>query len=540
MSRVSAHVDTFARDHLPPEDQWPRLSFELPSLQYPDRLNCGAALLDRALAAAGRDKPAILQGDRAWSYGELAARADRIAHVLVDDLGVVPGARVLLRGPNTPELFAAWLAVMKSGAVAVTTMAMLRSRELRQMVDKAEIAFALCQHDLMDELTPLVGNGPLRRAVAYGAPDAELERLAALKPVPFEAVATAQDDVCLIAFTSGTTGEPKATMHFHRDVMAMCDTFAAHMLQPTEDAVFSGTPPIAFTFGLGAVLVFPLYFHATIALPEQGTPAGLAETVRRHRVTHLFTSPTAYRAILARLSEFDLSSLKVCVSAGEPLPRHVSDAWFEATGLRIVDGIGSTEMIHIFISAAGDQARPGAVGKPVPGYRACLLDDHGREVEGPGVGRLGVIGPTGCRYLADKRQAAYIVGGWNVTGDIFRRDEDGYYWYVARSDDMIVSSGYNIAGPEIEAALSLHPDVAECAVVGWPDDERGQIVKAYVIPREGVEPGPDLARRLQDHVKQTLAPYKYPRAVEFRTSLPRTNTGKVQRHALRAAAPARA
>jgi 2-aminobenzoate-CoA ligase len=539
MSRVSAHVDTFARDHLPPEHQWPILSFDLDSLMYPDVLNCGAALLDQA-AAAAPDKPAILQGERVWTYGELAARANRFAHVLIDDLGVVPGARVLLRGHNTPELFAAWLAVMKAGAVAVTTMSMLRTRELRQIVDKAQVALALCQHDLMDELSPLVGDGPLRRAVAYGAPGAELEGLAAGKPPAFDAVPTAQDDVCLIAFTSGTTGDPKATMHFHRDVMAMCDTFATHMLHPTEGAVFSGSPPIAFTFGLGALLVFPLYFGASMAIPEQASPAGLAEAVQRHRVTHLFTSPTAYRAILAKRSEFDLSSLKVCVSAGEQLPRHVSDAWFEATGLRIVDGIGSTEMIHIFISAAGADARPGAVGKPVPGYRACLLDDRGREIDGPGVGRLGVIGPTGCRYLADKRQSAYIVSGWNVTGDIFRRDEDGYYWYVARSDDMIVSSGYNIAGPEIEAALSLHPDVAECAVVGWPDEERGQIVKAYVVPRGGVAPSPELVRRLQDHVKQTLAPYKYPRAVEFKTSLPRTNTGKLQRHALRAEAPAHA
>jgi 2-aminobenzoate-CoA ligase len=529
MLRASAHVDTFARDHLPPPDQWPALSFDLEALRYPDILNCGVALLDRAVAAVPAGKPAIVQGDKVWTYAELAATTDRIARVLVEDLGVVPGTRVLLRGANTHELFACWLAVMKAGAVAVTTMPMLRARELEQMVVKARISHALVQHDLLDEMAAT----SVGRIVAYGRPDAELERLASVKPAAFEAVATSQDDVCLIAFTSGTTGEPKATMHFHRDVMAMCDTFAAHMLQPVEDAVFSGTPPIAFTFGLGAILVFPLYFHATIALPEQSTPPSLAAAVQRHRVTHLFTSPTAYRAILARKDEFDLSSLKVCVSAGEPLPRHVSDAWLEATGIRLVDGIGATEMIHIFISAAGAEVRPGAIGKPVPGYSACLLDEAGREIEGPGTGRLGVRGPTGCRYLADARQAKYVHAGWNVTGDLFRRDEDGYYWYVARDDDMIVSSGYNIAGPEIEAALSLHPEVAECAVVGWPDAERGQIVKAVVVPKEGATPGPELAKRLQDHVKATLAPYKYPRAVEFRTSLPRTGTGKLQRHALK-------
>ena len=529
MLRASAHVDSFARDHLPPLDQWPALSFELETLHYPDVLNCGQALLDRAVAAVPADKPAIVQGDRVWTYAELSAATARIAHVLVEDLGVVPGSRVLLRGANTPEFFACWLAVMKAGAVAVTTLPMLRARELEQMIGKARIGLALCQHDLCEELAAT----SIARTVPYGKPDAELERLSADKPGAFTAIPTSQDDVCLIAFTSGTTGEPKATMHFHRDVMAMCDTFAAHMLRPAEGAVFSGTPPIAFTFGLGALLVFPLYFPATIALPEQSTPPGLAAAVQRHRVTHLFTSPTAYRAILARKADFDLSSLRVCVSAGEALAKAVSDAWFDATGIRLVDGIGATEMIHIFISASGQDVRPGAIGKPVPGYSACLLDEGGREIEGPGQGRLGVRGPTGCRYLADPRQARYVHEGWNVTGDIFRRDEDGYYWYVARDDDMIVSSGYNIAGPEIEAALALHPDVAECAVIGWPDEERGQIVKAVVVPREGAEPGPALAKSIQDHVKNTLAPYKYPRAVEFRTALPRTGTGKLQRNALK-------
>ena len=406
MLRVSAHVDRFAREHLPPPDQWPSLSFDLEALAYPDRLNCGVELLDRAVDEAGPGKTAIVQGDRTWRYGDLAAAANRIAHVLVRDYGVVPGARVLLRGANTPELFAAWLAVMKAGAIAVTTMPMLRAHELRQVVVKARVALALCQHDLTADLAALVGDTPLETVATFGAPGAAIEGLAAGKPDRFRAVDTAQDDVALIAFTSGTTGEPKATMHFHRDVMAMCDTFAAHMLQPTEGAVFSGTPPIAFTFGLGALLVFPLYFRATIALPEVGTPAGLAATVDRHRVTHLFTSPTAYRAILARRAEFDLSSLRVCVSAGEALPGHVSDAWCDATGIRIVDGIGSTELIHIFISACGADVRPGAVGKPVPGYAACLFDDQDHVIEGPGTGRLGVRGPTGCRYLADPRQQA--------------------------------------------------------------------------------------------------------------------------------------
>lgn len=536
MLRTSAHVDLFARERLPPADQWPTLSFELEALQYPDRLNCGAALLDDALAAVDPGKPAVIQGDRSWSYAELATAANRFAHLLVEDCGVVPGSRVLLRSPNSPELFAAWLGVMKAGAIAVTTIPMLRTMELRRLTEKAEVGVALCHHALVDELLPLLAETPLRRIATFGAPDADFETRGAGKPGAFQAVDTAQDDVCLIAFTSGTTGQPKATLHFHRDVMAMCDTFAAHMLQPAQGAVFTGTPPIAFTFGLGGVLVFPLYFRATIALPEQSTPMALAEAVQRHRATHVFTSPTAYRAILAKGEAVDLSSLRVCVSAGEPLHKATSDAWFERTGVRLIDGIGATEMIHIFISASGEAIRPGAVGKPVPGYSAVLLDDQNRPIEGPGVGRLGVRGPTGCRYMADPRQAGYVIDGWNVTGDVFRRDEDGYYWYVARADDMIVSSGYNIAGPEVEEALNLHPAVAECAVIGWPDDERGQIVKAVVVVSEGAQPGPELARALQEHVKQTLAPYKYPRAVEFRASLPRTPTGKLQRNALKAEA----
>jgi 2-aminobenzoate-CoA ligase len=534
MLKPSLHLDPFTRQQLPPLGDWPVLRFDLPSLQYPERLNCAEALLDRAVFAADAGKTAIVQGDRALTYAELLAEVNRVAHVLVDDLKIVPGARVLLRGPNTPALFVAWLAVMKVGAVAVSTMPLLRERELKQVIDKAQVSVALCEVTLLDALVPAAAAG--LRVVGLGTPSCELEELAARKPDDFATVATSQDDVCLIAFTSGTTGEPKAAMHFHRDVMAMCDTFAAHMLPNSRGGVFSGTPPIAFTFGLGALLCFPLYFRATIALPTGSSPAALAECIQRDKVSHVFTSPTGYRSLMAQLETHDLSSLEVCVSAGEQLPRSVSDAWFDATAIRLIDGIGSTEMIHIFLSAAGDDIRAGSTGRPVPGYTARLLDDAGQPIEGPGVGRLAVQGPTGCRYLSDPRQRSYVVDGWNVTGDVFRRDEDGYYWYVARSDDMIVSSGYNIAGPEIEASLLLHPDVAECAVVGWPDADRGQIVKAFVVLRNGVAGDPAIVKALQDHVKQTLAPYKYPRAVEFRSELPRTATGKLQRSALKAPA----
>lgn len=531
--RPSQHRDTFARENLPPADQWPVFEFSLPQLHIADPFNCGAWLLDQALDENASQKAAIFQGDTLWSYADLAAQTNRLCHVLTEDLGVVPGNRILLRGGNSPIMFALWLAVMKVGAIAVSTMPMLRSRELQPIVEKAQVALAICSNELTGDLEALLGATPLRRIVSYGDGAGALERAMAGKSDRFAAVPTSQDDVCLIAFTSGTTGLPKATMHFHRDVLAMCETFARHMVPAGPDAVFTGTPSIAFTFGLGGLLVFPLYFRAAIALPRTGTPTALAEAIERHRATHVFTSPTAYRAITAWKNEFDLSSLKVCVSAGETLSKAISDSWFAASGIRLIDGIGGTEMIHIFISATGNEIRPGATGKPVPGYTAQLFDQNFCAVEGAGTGRLGIRGPTGCRYLSDARQRDYVVGGWNMTGDVYRRDADGYYWFVARADDMIVSGGYNIAGPEVEAALMLHPDVEECAVIGWPDSERGQIVKAVVVPKEGAAAGPDLARTLQEHVKRTLAPYKYPRAVEFRDALPKTMTGKLLRSALR-------
>jgi 2-aminobenzoate-CoA ligase len=532
--RPSLHRDNFARDNLPPEDEWPVFEFSLPQLQISDPFNCGQWLLDDALTEIAPEKPAIFHEGAVWSYAELAAQTNRLCRVLTQDLGVIPGNRVLLRGANSPLMFAAWLAVMKTGAIAVSTMPMLRARELGQIAEKADIALAICAAELVGELEAVRDASPLRRIICYGGAARELETAMAGKPDTFRAVPTSQDDVCLIAFTSGTTGQPKATMHFHRDVLAMCETFARHMVPADPTAILTGTPSIAFTFGLGGLLVFPLYFRAAIALPNGSTPGALLETILRHRATHIFTSPTAYKAMTARIGEFDLSSMKVCVSAGEVLSKTISDGWFKATGLRLIDGIGGTEMIHIFISATGTEIRPGATGRPVPGYTAQLFDQDFRPVEGTGTGRLGVRGPTGCRYLSDPRQRDYVVGGWNMTGDVYRRDEDGYYWFVARADDMIVSSGYNIAGPEVEAALALHPDVEECAVIGWPDPERGQIVKAVVVPKPGAVASPELAKALQEYIKQTLAPYKYPRAVEFRTALPKTATGKLQRSALRA------
>ncbi len=523
-------MDTFARDRLPPRDQWPRLHFDLPELHYPERLNCATVLLDDAVAEGHGDRPAILTDAGRITYRDLLARANRIANVLAG-AGVEPGNRVLLRGYNGPELYAAWLAVMKTGAIAVTTMPMLRAPELAAIIDKAKPAFALADHRLLAELEPVAVVGGVGTVITWG--DGDLEARTAAASDRFANADTASDDVCLLAFTSGTTGLPKACMHFHRDVLAMADVVGRHLLETAPGDVYAGSPPLGFTFGLGALLVFPLRFRAATVPIEAPAPPVVLAAIEKHGVTCLFTAPIAYRALAGELAGRNLASLKRCVSAGEFLPKAVSDLWFEKTGIRIIDGIGATEMIHIFISAAGDAIRPGSTGKPLPGYRACVLDEEGRELPRGGTGRLAVTGPTGCRYLDDPRQRDYVKGGWNVTGDIYRVDEDGYFWFVSRADDLIISAGYNIAGPEVEWALLAHPAVRECAVVGAPDAERGTVVKAFIVPAPGRAADIALVKELQDFVKQRIAPYKYPRVIEFLDALPKTATGKLSRKALR-------
>jgi 2-aminobenzoate-CoA ligase len=515
---------------LPPKELWPRLHFDLPELQYPDRLNCATALLDDAVAEGRGERPAILTDAGTISYRELLARANRIANVLTE-ASVVPGNRVLLRGYNGPELYAAWLAVMKTGAIAVTTMPMLRAPELTAIIAKARPAFALSDHRLLGELRDVAAEGGVGTLITWG--DGDLEGCMAKVSDRFVNADTASDDVCLLAFTSGTTGQPKACAHFHRDVLAMADVVARHILRTGPDDIYAGSPPLGFTFGLGALLVFPLRFRAATVPIEAPAPATVLTAIERHGITCLFTAPFAYRALSAELAGRDLTSLKRCVSAGEFLPKSVSDTWFEKTGIRIIDGIGATEMIHIFISASGDEIRPGSTGKALPGYQACVLDDDGEPMLPGATGRLAVTGPTGCRYLDDERQRDYVQNGWNVTGDLYRLDEDGYFWFVARADDMIISAGYNIAGPEVEWALLAHPAVRECAVIGSADPERGTIVKACIVLAPGRAGDIALVKELQEFVKQRIAPYKYPRVIEFLGALPKTATGKLQRKALR-------
>ncbi|MCC3275263.1 AMP-binding protein [Arthrobacter sp. zg-Y20] len=528
----SAHQDTFTRDHLPPGEQWPVLEFTLPELQYPDRLNAAEALIDDTAAAMGADRTALLTPDgERWSYGLLLERSNQVARVLAEDLGVVPGNRVMLRAPNNPWLVACWLGVLKAGAVVVTTMPALRAGEIGTLMELTRPTAVLCDHRFLADMRTAAGEVPV--VPVGGDDDGDLTVLSAAKPASFTNVQTAADDVALLGPTSGTTGTPKITMHFHRDILANADTFARHILQPVADDVFAGSPPLAFTFGLGGLVVFPLRFGASALLTERTTPAQLAELSRKAGATVLFTAPTAYRAIIKEGLADLLRPLRMAVSAGEHLPEATWREVKKETGLELVNGIGSTEMLHVFISAAGSDIRPGATGRTVPGFRATILGPDDEEVAPGEIGRLAVIGPTGCRYLDDPRQENYVVNGWNVTGDTFRQDADGYFYYQARSDDMIVSSGYNIGAPEVEAALNQHPDVLESAVIGRPDPERGSIVLAFVVLRENVPPGDAKAVELQDFVKQVIAPYKYPRAISFVDELPRNPSGKLQHFKLR-------
>lgn len=532
----SAHQDTFTRDNLPPPSQWPQFLFDLPELHYPDRMNCVTELLDRWIANGHGNHACVISPTESLSYAQFAERVNRIANVLTRDLGLVPGNRVMLRAPNNPMMAACYLAVMKAGGVVIGTMPLLRAKELSYVVTKARVTIALCDHKLADEMEKTRAvTTDLRHVVYWGGAGADaLEKLMA-KPgyEQFTACDTANDDVCLIGFTSGTTGEPKGTMHFHRDIVATCDSYGRHVLRAQDTDRFIGSPPLAFTFGLGGLVLFPLRAGAATILVERASPDDLLKAISEHKATVCFTAPTAYRAMLGKLADYDISSLRKCVSAGETLPRATFDAWLEATGIKIMDGIGATEMLHIFIGSPEDEIRPGATGRAVPGYEAMVIDDAGKEMPAGIPGRLAVRGPTGCRYLADARQTVYVQSGWNVTGDTYVMDKDRYFFYQARSDDMIISAGYNIAGPEVESALMTHPAVAECGVVGQPCPERGQIVKAYIVLRPGHTPDADTARLLQDHVKATVAPYKYPRAIEFVTELPKTQTGKLQRFELR-------
>jgi 2-aminobenzoate-CoA ligase len=534
----TAHVDTFTRDNLPPAAQWPDLVLDRAKFQYPKYLNAAVELTDRMVDKGFGDHVALIGNGRRRTYKELADWTNRLAHALVEDFGVKPGNRVLLRSGNNPAMVAAWLAVTKAGAVAVNTMPMLRAGELKKIVDKAEIGLALCDNRIADELVACAKNSAcLKGVVCFDGTsnhDAELDRVALNKPVRFDAVETGRDDVALLGFTSGTTGESKATAHFHRDLLIIADGYAKEVLRLTPDDVFVGSPPLAFTFGLGGLAIFPLRFGATATLLENASPANMVDIIETYKATISFTSPTAYRAMMAAMDAgADLSSLRMAISAGETLPAPVFEDWTRKTAKPILDGIGTTELLHIFISNRVEDCAAGATGRPVTGYEARIVDDDMRELPDGTVGHLAVRGPTGCRYLADARQATYVRDGLNVTGDDFVRDANGVFHFVARADDMIISSGYNIAGPEVEAALLSHADVAECAVVGAPDPDRGQIVQAHVVLKEGVAPDDACVRRLQDHVKATIAPYKYPRSVKFAIALPRTQTGKIQRFKLK-------
>ena len=549
----TAHLDTFTRDRLPPADQWPVFIFDRLEVQYPPQLNCVQTLLDTHVIQGRASNIAIRGHDDSgpieWTYAQLQAKVNQIAHVLVQDMGLKSGERLLLRGGNSPMMAASFLAALKAGLVVVPTMPLLRAAELKQMLDKAQVRAALCDSLLSEEIKHCLdaahqhGAPSLQQVLFFRSPDAEgLEARMAQHAAEFDAYPTSRDDVCLIAFTSGTTGQPKGTMHFHRDICAMCDLFPKHILNMNETDVVCGTPPIAFTFGLGGLLAFPLRYGACAVLLEKYTPESLLRAIDQYGATQCYTAPTMYRQMAMLVTEkagqFHLKSLKHTVSAGEALPDATRQWWKKATGIEMTDGIGGTEVIHIYISSAGSEVRAGCIGKVVPGYQAQIVDEDMHPVPPGTLGRLAVRGPTGCRYLDDPRQQDYVREGWNLPGDTFVMDADGYFSYQARNDDMIISAGYNIAGPEVEGALMQHPAVAECGVVGVADPERGQVVMAFVVLKQGHADTPALEKEIQDFVKQTIAPFKYPRRVVFCDALPRTETGKLQRFKLRQKAPA--
>ncbi|MPV68731.1 AMP-binding protein [Burkholderia sp. BE17] len=531
-------MDDFCRANLPPSEDWPTFLLDLPGLQFPPFLNCAAALLDAAVEERGwADRVAIrTESGVTWSYRELRDTSNRIANMLVHDAGLVAGNRVLLHGTNHPLLAAAWFGVVKAGGVVVTTMPKLRAGELSTVIDRAKVTHAICEAALAAELdaaiTRMQWRGEVRR---YDTQDTDPgARWLDAYPAAFTAAETRADDPCLIAFTSGTTGEPKATVHFHRDVMAACHCFPQHVLKPTADDVFCGSPPLAFTFGLGALLLFPVSVGASVVLLPKANPERLLAAVARHRVSILFTAPAAYRVMLDHLDDHDVSSLRKCVAAGEALPPRTRDAWHARTGMHLIDGIGATEMLHIFASTGDTASKAGTLGQAVPGYRLAILDEQGRCLPPNQIGLLAVQGPTGCRYLNDARQRDYVKHGWNLTGDAAYLDEEGYLFYQARADDMIITSGYTVSPGEVEQALLRHPDVAECAVVGQIDEWGGTLICAHVVLQPGIEGSDALTTQLQQHVKGVIASYKCPHRVVYHAGgLPRNGSGKLQRAALR-------
>lgn len=528
--------DNFAHDHLPPPDLLPQFIEAGPQFNHPEFLNCVDRLLDCHIREGNGDRPCLRTFDTVWTYRDLYEKANRIAHVLVNDLGLKSGNRVLLRSANNPMMVACWYAVLKAGGIVVATMPLLRAKELTTIIDCAEISHVLCDVSLKDELEATTS--PFLKTKSYfdgaGKTPSELEALMEKHPDTFDNYHSKADSVAIIGFTSGTTGLPKMTAHYHKDILNICEAFPVYALQPTAQDVFTGSPPLGFTFGLGGLVLFPMYFGASTFLIEKPTPDLLLEAIQKHKITICFTAPTAWRVLASKVKDYDISSLRKCVSAGETLPLKVWQDWYDATGLKIIDGIGATEILHIFISSNEDEMRPGATGKAIPGYEAMIVDNDGNSLPPNEPGRLAVRGMTGCKYLnRPEKQQEYVENGWNMTGDIFRQDEDGYFWFVARGDDMIISSGYNIAAIEVESVLLQHGDVLECAVTGLPDEERGMLVCAHIVLKDKMKASDELAKSIQQWFKDVAAPYKYPRVIHFIDALPKTETGKIQRFRLK-------
>ena len=542
-------------EYLPPEEMRPEKVYSIPEVQdYPARLNPARELLDRNVEEGRGGKPALLFQDRVITYGALAEQANRLGNVLASH-GVEEEDRVVILSPNQPLSLVANFAALKLGAVPVPASPLLSPPEVSWVINNSE-ARALLVHTamlpLVEKARPEFSSEPV--VLGLAPPSDELSKADVESVLPLmekadaalEAVLREKDRVGILLYTSGTTGKPKGVVHLVEEILAVADTFGHYGWKLRDDDVVFSPAPLAFAAGYGAMAIIPFRFGAAVSIMPRFEPEAAFETVQQHHATVLTILPTSYRKMLqveGAEKRFDLSSVRMCTGGGEALTAETYGQWLDRFGLEIFEGFGTTEMFYVFVSVAvTEKAKPGSIGTPVPGYEVKVVSEEGNEV-GPGeIGRMVAKGPTGTLYwrpqeengrLMESQRHAVVGKGWNVVGDYLYGDEDGYFWFVSREDDLIKSSGYRIGPEEIEMVILKHPAVADAGVIGVPDPVRGQNTKAFVVLTEGYAPSGELKQEIIDFCRNDIAVYKLPREVEFVETLPRTVTGKLLRRVLR-------
>ncbi len=531
----------------PPRELWPRFGLDFPEArEWPAKLNIAEVLVDDNLKRG--DKPAILYEDRQIKYRELQLMINKFGNAL-KVLDVKPYDRVMLRLPNIPEFIVSSLAVQKLGAVSVPTFTLLKAKELSYIASDCEAKVLITTPSLLEDVEKAKGElKTIRHIVLADAKPSEVEapyiafdylmddfkEATGLEPVRVD-----QDEVTLLLYTSGTTGPPKGCIHTHRHYLAVADCYAKNVLQAREDDVWGGPPTMAFAYGHTGLICNPLRHGATTSLVGSGRfePASMFQLIEKHGISVFYGVPTAYRTMVALKHErgkYDFSSLRVCVTAGEPCPPSLYYTIKEFFGCEVLEHMGCTELFNGFISTRFGQVKPGSMGLAVPGYDVRILGDDGNEVKTGEVGHLAVAGPIGIRYWKlPEKQAESVRNGWNHTGDMAYKDEEGFFWFASRSDDIIKTAAYRVSPHEVEEALIKHGAVAEAGVIGVPDLERGQIIKAFIVLKPDHKPSSRLEEELRVFVKDQIAPYKAPKEVEFVKELPKTETGKIRRAELK-------